>query len=146
MRIVVLIGATIVCLLLIATQSADACPAGTVFSAYNGNGICAFAGQGAKKAVQCAVMVGSCPSGTSREHKKSDPNDYCCPKTTTASKTCVWRGTAPFCEGSCGSVEENRGNAPDKDRAYFNKATKAWSSQFGKDCASGSKVLCCHFN
>jgi hypothetical protein len=81
MRIAALIGAAIVCLLVIATQSAYACPRGTVFSAYNGNGICAYIGQGAKKAVQCTLMVNSCLPGTTHEHKKSDPNhDYCCPK------------------------------------------------------------------
>jgi hypothetical protein len=149
MRIAVLIGSAIVCLLLIATQRAYACPEGTIFSAYNGNGICAYAGQGAKKAVQCTKMVNSCPSGTTHEHKtRGDTGDYCCSKTITAgqSKTCVWRGTPPFCEGSCGSLEENKGSAPDQDHAYFNHGTKGWANLFGKSCVSGSKVLCCHFN
>jgi hypothetical protein len=147
MRIAVLIGLAVVCLLPIATQRAYACPPGTIFSAYKGNGICAYVGQGAKKAVQCTVMVNSCPSGTTREQKKSDPKRvYCCSKTIVneQSKTCVWRGTAPFCEGSCGGSEENRGSARDKNGARFNPGTKGWSNLFGKDCASGSKVLCCH--
>ena len=80
MRLAVLIGAAAVCLSVIATQTAYACPAGTIFSAYKGNGICAYIGEGARKAVQCTIMVNSCPSGTTREQKKSDPkNVYCCP-------------------------------------------------------------------
>jgi hypothetical protein len=50
---------------------AHACPPGTIFSAYNGNGICAYIGQGKKKAVQCSHMVNSCPAGTTHEHKKA---------------------------------------------------------------------------
>ncbi len=148
MRIAVSIGATVVCLLLMAMQSAYACPEGTVFSAYNGNGICAYPGQGATKAVQCTKMVNSCPSGTTHEHKKSgDKSDYCCPKILTGgqSKTCVWRGTPPFCEGSCGSSEDYIGYARDQQGASFNVATKKWEQKFGKSCVSGSKALCCHF-
>ena len=149
MRIAVLIGVAIVCLLPIATQRAYACPPGTIFSAYKGNGICAYVGQGATKAVQCRAMVNSCPSGTTREQKKSYPKHvYCCPKTIAneQGKSCVWRGTAPFCEGRCGSSEQNRGSARDKDGASFNHSTSNWSGAFGKNCTSGSKVLCCHYN
>jgi hypothetical protein len=147
MRIAVLIGAVIVCLLFIATQSAYACPSGTVFSAYKGNGICAYEGQGATKAVQCTQMVNSCPSGTSREQKKSDKHVYCCPKTIVngQAKVCVWRGTPPFCEGSCGAFEENRGSARDIGSADRNPSAKGWSNLFGKSCVSGSKALCCHY-
>jgi len=149
MRIAVLIGAAVVCLLLIATRSAYACPAGTIFSAYNGNGICAYKGQGATKAVQCTQMVNSCPHGTSHEHKKQgDTGNYCCSTTITnhQSRTCVWRGTPPACDGSCGSLEEIKGSARDQDEASFNKSTKGWSNLFGKSCFTGRKVLCCHFN
>jgi hypothetical protein len=149
MRIAGLIAATIFCLLQIAPRSAYACPEGTVFSAYKGNGICAYIGQGAKKAVQCTIMVNSCPHGTTHEHKKSDPNDYCCPTkiTNEQSKTCVWRGDAPFCgENSCGSVEQYKGSARDQQSASFNAATKKWENLFGKPCLSGSKALCCHYN
>jgi hypothetical protein len=146
MRIAVLIGAAIVCFLLIATQSAYACPAGTVFSAYNGNGICAYVGQGATKAVQCTKMVNSCPPNTTHEHKKSDPNDYCCPMDIANPQPmkCVWRGTPPLCEGHCGALEQSKGTAADYDHAYFNRNTKTWAGTFGKSCASGSKELCCH--
>lgn len=150
MRIAVLIGAAIVCLLLVATQSAYACPAGTSFSAYKGNGICVYDGQGATKAVQCTHMVNSCPHGTTHEHKHSDEkNDYCCPETIAnpQSRSCVWRGYAPFCgQNSCGSVEEYKGSARDQQSASFNAATKKWENLFGKPCVSGSKALCCHFN
>ena len=68
-------------LLCLGATVAHACPPGTVFSAYKGNGICVFSGRGALKAVQCTIMVNSCPSGTTHEHKRSAPNhDYCCPK------------------------------------------------------------------
>lgn len=147
MRIAVLIGATIACLLLVATQSAYACPEGTVFSAYKGNGICAYRGQGATKAVQCYKMVNSCPSGTSQEKKKSDPNYYCCPTTiqNKQSLRCVWRGTAPFCEGQCLDGEQYKGSSRDLDGASRSPGTKGWSGSFGKNCASGSKALCCHY-
>ena len=147
MRIAVLIGAAIVCLLLIATQSAYACPEGTVFSAYNGNGICAYIGQGATVAVQCTKMVNSCPSGTTHEHKKQgDKGDYCCSTTIAHEQglNCAWVGTAPACEGHCGALEQYKGYARDRDSAYFNKSTKRWANSFGKSCLSGSKALCCH--
>ena len=60
--------------------NAIACPPDTVFSAYNGNGICAIRGQGAKALVQCRSRNGACPPGNSREHSNNDPTrDYCCP-------------------------------------------------------------------
>jgi hypothetical protein len=117
-------------LLCLGATTAHACPSGTVFSAYNGNGKCVFSGMGATKAVQCTIMVNSCPSGTTHEHKKSDPNhDYCCPKTVTEKKpeTCVWRGTAPFCNGQC---EEG-------ERVVNRPGPKMLG------CATGSKVYCC---
>jgi hypothetical protein len=84
---------------------AGACPAGTVFSAYKGNGICAWSGEGARAAVQCHIRKGgSCPGGTTTEHKNSDKkNYYCCPKQTKGGpQKCHWSGTEPFCQGSCG--------------------------------------------
>jgi len=54
MRLAVLIGAAAVCLSVIATQTAYACPAGTVFSAYKGNGICAYIGEWREEG--CAVQ------------------------------------------------------------------------------------------
>jgi hypothetical protein len=149
MRIAGLIGAAICCVLLIATQSAYACPEGTSFSAYKGNGICAYDGQGAKVAVQCTLMVNSCPHGTTHEHKHSDEaHDYCCSTkiTNEQSKTCVWRGEAPACDGYCGSLEQYRGAAHNQAEADHKKSTKAWGGSFGASCFSGAKVLCCHYN
>ena len=140
--------ALLLALVCIGATAAYACPEGTVFSAYKGNEICAYAGQGATKAVQCTRMVNSCPPGTTHEHKNSDPNhDYCCPKkiANEQSTKCVWRGTAPFCEGSCGSGERYKGSARDGQSASFNAGTKGWSNLFGKSCVSGSKALCCHY-
>jgi hypothetical protein len=120
----------LVCLLLIATQSAYACPAGTVFSAYNGNAMCAYVGQGATAAVHCTKMVNSCPPGTTHEHKtRGDTGDYCCPTKATEKKheTCVWRGTPPLCNGEC---EEG-------ERVVDRPGAGAMG------CATGSKVYCC---
>ncbi len=146
MRIAALIGATIVCALLSATQSAHACPEGTVFSAYKGNGICAYIGEGAKVAVQCYPAKGKCPSGTTRERKKSGSDAYCCPtKVKGRSLRCAWRGTAPFCEGKCLHGEQWKGDARNKEGASYTSGMKGWSGSFGKDCASGSKALCCSY-
>jgi hypothetical protein len=61
------------------SATAYACPPGTVFSAYNGRGICAYIGQGAKAQSTCTIANGVCPPGTDRNHSGSDPNrDYCC--------------------------------------------------------------------
>jgi hypothetical protein len=131
-------------------NSAGACPPGTVFSAYNGNGICAYIGQGATKAVQCTKMINSCLPGTTHEHKtRGDTGDYCCPdtipKATAQNIECVWRGRAPACDGSCLFGEQLRGSAHDQIHADTNHSTKAWSGAFGKDCEGGAKALCCHY-
>jgi hypothetical protein len=133
-------------LVCLGATSAHACPQGTVFSAYNGNGICAYIGQGATKAVQCTPMVNSCPPNTTREHKtRGDTGYYCCPMDIANPQPmkCEWRGTPPFCEGHCGELEQYKGNAADSDHAYFNRGTRTWAGTFGKSCSSGSKALCC---
>jgi hypothetical protein len=137
-------------LLCLGANVAHACPRGTVFSAYNGHGICAYAGQGATKAVQCTHMVNSCPSGTTHEHKtRGDTGDYCCPdtipKATAQHIECVWRGEAPACDGSCGSVEEYKGSARDQAGADRNRTARQYARDFGARCFSGSKALCCHY-
>ncbi len=62
--------------------SAYACPPGTVFSAFNGRGICALIGQGARVGNVCFITrTGGCPAGFDFEHKNSDPTrSYCCPR------------------------------------------------------------------
>ena len=137
-------------LLSLCASSAQACPPGTIFSAYNGNGICVYAGQGAAKAVQCTKMVNSCLPGTTHEHKtRGDTGDYCCPdtipKATAQHIECVWRGTAPACDGSCGSVEEYKGSARDQAGADRNRTARQYARNFGASCLSGSKALCCHY-
>lgn len=146
MRAIASMGAAIVCLFLFATHNAHACPEGTVFSAYKGNGMCVYIGQGATKAVQCSVMVNSCPSGTTREQKKSDRNNvYCCPRKIQKkqSESCVWRGSAPLCEGKCKALEKHKANAETYREALLQSTAKQ-ASTFGKDCFSGTKALCCH--
>ena len=71
----ILAAATTMCLfLLVAATTAHACPSGSRFSGYNGNGICVYIGQGLATAVHCEVASGTCPEGTTREHSGSDPN------------------------------------------------------------------------
>jgi hypothetical protein len=135
-------------LLCLGATSAHACPNGTVFSAYNGNGICAYVGQGATKAVQCTKMVGSCPQGTSHERKsRGDTSDYCCPNTipkeTAQNIECVWRGRAPACDGSCLYGEEEQTRAANENDA--GKVRPYRGVAFGAECLSGSKALCCHY-
>src|SRR5438874_8412719 len=70
-------GLLLVALGIACVEEVAACPPGTRFSAYQGNGICVILGQGAKAAAQCQVASGPCPSGTSREHSNNDPSrDY----------------------------------------------------------------------
>ena len=142
-------------LLYLGATSAHACPQGTVFSAYNGNGICAYAGQGETKAVQCTPMVNSCLPGTTHEHKtRGDTGDYCCPdtipKATAQNIECVWRGDAPACGASsggsfCAPGEEYKGAAHNQAEADRNRISRALARDFGAACLSGAKVLCCHY-
>ena len=121
---------------------AHACPAGTVFSAYNGNGICAYVGQGATKAVQCTKMVNSCPSGTTHEHKtRGDTGDYCCPTTIANEQAinCVWRGTAPVCDGNCLFGEQERGAAHDLLHAGLTTALKDGQVASAKTASQGPR-------
>src|SRR5262245_50031966 len=51
----------------------------------------------------------------------------------TAQAGCVWRGNAPFCDGSCdaGEIEKKRS---DGDSSEY---------PFGRACVTGTKALCC---
>jgi hypothetical protein len=140
--------ALLLALLCLGTTSAHACPAGTVFSAYNGNAMCAYVGQGATAAVHCTKMVNSCPPGTTHEHKtRGDTGDYCCPSTiskaTAQNIECVWRGRAPACDGSCLYGEEEQTRAANENDA--GKVRPYRGVAFGAECLSGSKALCCHY-
>lgn len=120
-------------------MSAAACPLGTVFSAKSDgtNGICAFVGQGARAAVNCAVAQGSCPAKTSREHSTNDPGrDYCCSTQPLPPsghpigpfEACAWFGTAPICRGRCPAGWRD---------------VKGDRTGDGATCATGQKVYCC---
>ena len=146
MRTIASVGSAIVCLFLVAMHSAHACPKGTVFSAYKGNGMCVYIGQGATRAVQCSVMVNSCPSDTTREQKNSDRNNvYCCPRKIQDKQpqSCVWRGSAPLCDGKCKASEQHKANAETYREALLQSTAKQ-AGTFGKDCFSGTKALCGH--
>jgi hypothetical protein len=56
-------------------------------------------------------------------------------------EVCVWRGTAPACDGSCEAGEEYRGAGT----SSTNQPTVSGGlvGGFGSSCWSGSKVLCC---
>ncbi|MGD9915871.1 MAG: hypothetical protein AB7S80_17470 [Rhizobiaceae bacterium] len=74
---------------LFGSTAAFACPPGTVFSAYKGNGLCLYEGQGLKTAAWCSQKFSaSCPSGSKQKKKASDKNHvYCCP-TEIVPKQC----------------------------------------------------------
>jgi hypothetical protein len=110
--------------------AAARCPDNLVFSAYNGHGICAYPGLGAKTALTCFVAKGECPEGTLRNHKNSDPTrDYCCPSSTNVRLSCAWSGVGPNCEGTCGVGPGPR---------FIRNATS-------KGCVTGQKVECCRY-
>ena len=56
-----------------------------------------------------------------------------CGLTTAASAGCVWRGTAPFCSGSCKAGENQK----------LRTTTGVEYSGSGALCVTGSKALCC---
>jgi hypothetical protein len=55
-------------------------------------------------------------------------------------EVCVWRGTAPACDGSCKAGEEYRGGAHSSDSWSGGGAVPGG---FGSSCWSGSKHYCC---
>jgi hypothetical protein len=77
--------------------------------------------------------------------------DLCCPPPAPPTKetleemlnkhypnrTCMWDGTAPFCDGKCPSDL--------RDGQYPSKDGKAMPAGFGKPCVTGMKVYCCRF-
>jgi hypothetical protein len=80
---------------------------------------------------QCA-----CPKGT-----------IAWPRTTSDCvkgnrEACTWRGTAPFCDGSCEAGEEYRGASSSPSGADWSGGGRI-PGGFGKSCASGSKYYCC---
>jgi hypothetical protein len=119
--------------LTLAEPSRAACPAGSQFFAWGGAGGCVANGEQVRK---CYHMPKDCQTGWSQEHQ-DDTGVWCCPPDVgkragspppPANAGCVWRGTAPFCEGEC---------MPGEDRSGVSKTGD------GERCVSGSKVLCC---
>ncbi len=80
--------------------------------------------------------VCKCPPG-----RKAYPNnDSDCVK--GIQERCVWRGEAPICgDPECLPGEVFRGSAYGKDSGVYHSL----GGDFGKDCATGSKAFCCHF-
>jgi hypothetical protein len=62
-----------------------------------------------------------------------------------AGETCAWRGTAPFCDGSCEQGERvamERGSWSTSAIVSVAEGGKV-ENDFGEACATGSKMLCC---
>jgi len=121
------------------------CPAGSQLFAYGSKAGCV--NTATKETVRsCFRMPGRCPTGwleagtAPNSSTKSGFDRFCCPPAPRNNSvrgpdgivyplnTCVWRGTAPFCNGQCNSNERPIG-----------------SSKFGRGerCVTGSKTHCC---
>lgn len=121
----------------LAPTSAHACPTGSQFFAWGGAGGCVE--PGTNKVVQkCFNMGKACPSGWSNE-LQTDTGSWCCPpvakpqrapsgESIPPGETCVWRGTAPFCKGTCLHGEDSKGTSKTGD---------------GETCVTGIKIFCC---
>lgn len=85
------------------STSAFACPRGTVFSAYQGNGLCLYAGKGLSVAAHCALTAGSCPKNMDRQQKGSDPEQCASVRTNVtpvAEANRVYYNCIALCKGS----------------------------------------------
>jgi hypothetical protein len=111
----------------VAVNGTCQCPKGTGID----KGECRKCG-GGRKAVN---GVCKCPAGTI---PFPDSSSHCVKGNRTV---CVWRGTAPFCDGSCLAGEEYRGGGRTSTEQ---NAGPEYRGGFGSSCATGSKVLCCH--
>ena len=65
-------------------------------------------------------------TGTNTGCSGNDARLYCCP--SNDMPTCLWRGTAPFCDGKCNNGEVEVSSS---------------TSGTGATCWTGHKVLCC---
>jgi hypothetical protein len=128
-RTILAASATMCLFLLVAATTALACPPGSRFSGYNGNGVCVYIGQGLATAVKCQTWPSrACPKGSTSEKSGSDPNHlYCCPTKATYKRNpiCVWRGTGPICVGDC-------------------EVGETVQARSDEGCTTGSKSFCCH--
>lgn len=100
-----------------------ACPGGSQFFAWGGDGGCVANG----KMVQKCFHMGSCPSGWDRE-AETEGKSWCCPPPPRPKGTnCILRGTAPFCAGEC----------------EVGETLKARTAKGTQGCVTGSKAYCC---
>jgi hypothetical protein len=60
-------------------------------------------------------------------------------------KVCQWRGTAPFCNGSCPKGWTLDGRASTAEAASRVDPASHIYPQFGKSCATGTKARCCRY-
>jgi hypothetical protein len=72
-RIAFLAGLLVIWTVLIGQTIAFACPPGTVFSAYKGNGLCLFKGRGKSVAARCTTINGPCPKDMIRKKRTAIP-------------------------------------------------------------------------
>ena len=139
---------------MVGTQPNCSCPSGSVLK----GGACQ-ACEGGKVPVKGECK---CPKGTGASYdqtcKKCEGgrvtiDGLCqCPKgmmvwpnsTSNCVKgtreVCVWRGTAPACDGSCKAGEEYRGGGSSSTEQ---NAGPEYRGGFGDSCWTGSKHLCC---
>jgi hypothetical protein len=59
-------------------------------------------------------------------------------------KVCQWRGTAPFCNGSCPKGWSHEGRASTAEIARRIDPSDI-HPEFGKSCLGGTKALCCRY-
>ncbi|MGH6734950.1 MAG: hypothetical protein ACRECX_02565 [Methyloceanibacter sp.] len=130
-----------------------ACPPGTLLFGYGDSYGCIKPGTN-EVVVKCFRQK-TCPSGWTGAGLPDDRGyDLCCvppappppPKEDSLeemlnkhhpNRTCMWDGTAPFCDGKC---------PPDlRDGQYPSKDGKGMPPGFGSKCVSGMKVYCCRF-
>jgi hypothetical protein len=127
-----------------------ACPPGTLLFGYGDSAGCIKPGTN-EVVVKCFRQK-TCPSGWKPAGVLDDSGrDLCCPPPAPPKKetleemlnkhypnrTCMWDGTAPFCDGKCPSDL--------RDGQYPSKDGKAMPAGFGKPCVTGMKVYCCRF-
>lgn len=59
-----------------------------------------------------------------------------------AAETCVWRGTAPICDGECEQGERLITNRPENADVFLPPDGRI-VNEYGEACFTGSKALCC---
>lgn len=113
-RLAILAGLLAFSTVLAGVTDARACPPGTVFSAYKGNGLCLVKGEGKTVAAKCTTIIkGPCPKDMARKKKASDPDHvYCCPKAPAT--------VTPNCDEQCAPILTSVTPASEADRVCKN--------------------------